>query len=156
MKKSFYYLLTRNRLNSHTQNQSGMTLVEILIVLAIIALIATFVGTNVAGQLKKARVDSTKTQIRNLGTVLETYHLDCGAFPTTAQGLQALITRPDGDACENYNSEGYLKSKVPPKDGWGQALLYESDGSTYIVRSLGSDKREGGDADKADISSDQL
>lgn len=154
---NFFRLLLKNRTSSIQKNsESGMTLIEILIVLAIIAMIATFVGTNVSGQLKKARVDSTKTQIRNLGTVLETYQLDCGAFPTTSQGLQALITKPDGDACENYNPSGYLKSKVLPKDGWGTTLVYESDGSSYVVKSLGKDRKEGGDGENTDISSETL
>src|SRR6476469_6330269 len=86
----------------------GFTLTEMLIVVAIIGMIGTFAVSKIISQYNKAKVDSTKIQIRNLATLLDNYRLDCNFYPTTDQGLDALVTKPTGGReCKNYNSEGY-------------------------------------------------
>lgn len=137
------------------QDESGFTLTEMLIVVAIIAMIGTFAIGKIQGSFQKAKVDSTKIKIRQLGTLLDNYRLDCNVYPTTEQGLDALVTKPSGGReCKNYNPDGYAK-KVP-KDEWDNDFIYESDGNKFSIRSLGSDRTEGGDGFAADISSDNL
>ena len=99
------------------KNQSGFTLTEMLIVVAIIALISTFVVGNVMGKYSKAKVDTTKIQIKNLGVILDDFRRECGFYPTNDQGLEALLHKPSsGRECKNYDPEGYIKGKSIPKD----------------------------------------
>jgi general secretion pathway protein G len=140
---------------SMMNNERGFTLTELLIVVAIIGLLATFVGGNVMRKFARAKVDSTKIQIKNLGVVLDDFRRECGSYPTTEQTLDALLKKPTtGKDCKNYDMEGYLKQKVIPKDAWDSEFLYESDGSKYVLRSLGADQKEGGEDVDKDISSD--
>lgn len=133
----------------------GFTLTEMLIVIAIIAMIGTFAVGKITAAFNKAKVDSTKVIIRQLSSTLETYRLDCNIYPTTDQGLDALVTKPSGGReCKNYNNEGYTK-KVP-KDSWNNDLVYESDGQKFMIKSFGQDGAEGGDANAADITSDNI
>lgn len=136
-------------------DQSGFTLTEMLIVVAIIALIGTFVAGNVMSKFSRAKVDATKIQIKNLGVVLDDFKRECGFYPTTEQGLDALIQKPtSGRDCKNYDPEGYIKGKKIPKDGWDNDFLYESDGNRYVIRTLGADMAEGGQGNDADLSSE--
>jgi general secretion pathway protein G len=136
-------------------NEKGFTLTEMLIVVAIIAMIGTFAVNKIMGQYNKAKVDSTKIQIRNLATLLDNYRLDCNFYPTNDQGLEALVAKPTtGRDCKNYNTEGYAK-KVP-KDGWGLDFMYESDGTKFLIKSFGQDGAEGGEGNNADITSDNI
>jgi general secretion pathway protein G len=133
----------------------GFTLTEMLIVVAIIAMIGTFAVGKISAQFNKAKVDSTKILIRNLATTLDNYRLDCNVYPTTEQGLEALVSKPTtGRDCKNYNVEGYMK-KVP-NDSWDTEFKYESDGQKFLIISLGQDKAEGGEANAADITSDSI
>ncbi len=137
------------------RNQSGFTLTEMLIVVAIIALISTFVVGNVMGKYSKAKVDTTKIQIKNLGVILDDFRRECGFYPTNDQGLEALLHKPTtGRECKSYDPEGYIKGKSIPKDGWNNDFLYESDGNKYVIRSLGNDGVEGGQNYDADLSSE--
>jgi general secretion pathway protein G len=138
-------------------NQKGLTLIEMLIVLALIVTVAGFVGGNLFSQFDKAKVKSTKIQIRQLGNALKQYRLDCNNYPTSEQGLKALIEKTDGGSeCKNYNPDGYLSEKSLPLDAWSKEFVYTSDGSNYEIISLGNDGAEGGDGLNADISSNKL
>ncbi len=137
------------------KNQTGFTLTELMVVVAVIALIGGIVVTNVISRYNTAKVDVTKTQIRQLGVNLDLFKLDCGFYPTTEQGLEALISKPTGRDCKNYNVDGYIKGKVP-KDGFGHDFVYLSEGRDYEIRSLGNDNQEGGDDIDADISSSEI
>lgn len=137
------------------RDERGFTLTEMLIVVAIIAMIGTFAVGKISAQFNKAKVDSTKILIRNLATTLDNFRLDCNAYPTTEQGLEALVTKPSGGRdCKNYNVEGYMK-KVP-KDSWDNDFKYESDGQKFLITSYGQDRAEGGDGNAADITSDSI
>lgn len=136
-------------------NENGFTLTEMLIVVAIIAMIGTFAVGKISAQFNKAKVDATKIKIKNLASTLETYRLDCNIFPTTEQGLEALVTKPVGGRdCKNYNTEGYMKQV--PKDSWDTDFVYESDGQKFTIKSFGQDLVEGGEGNAADISSDTI
>ena len=139
------------------RNESGMTLIEMLIVIALIAFVSALVGGNVIGKFNKAKVETTKVQMRQLGVVLDDFRRECGFYPTTDQGLDALVQKPvAGRECKNYDSEGYVKGGKVPKDGWGNDFLYESDGNKFTLKSLGNDNAEGGEELDKDILSDEL
>ena len=137
------------------RSERGFTLTEMLIVVAIIAMIGTFAVGKSMSQYNRAKVDSTKIQIRNLATLLDNFRLDCNYYPTTDQGLESLVAKPTGGRdCKNYNPEGYAK-KVP-NDGWGNAFIYESDGTKFVIKSLGQDGAPDGSENNADITSDTI
>lgn len=133
---------------------AGFSLIEMLIVIALMALVGTFVASNVIRKFDKAKVDATQIQIKQLGVILDDFRRVCGFYPTTDQGLDALIKAPGGRECKNYDPEGFIKEKKVPKDAWNNDFVYESDGNHYVLKSLGRDgKPDGSDLD-ADISSD--
>jgi len=135
----------------------GFTLTEMLIVIALIAMIGTFAIGQIMGNFSKAKVNASKIQMKNLGVVLDNFKLDCGFYPTSDQGIEALATKPGGGReCKNYDPNGYVKGGKIPNDGFGNPFLYESDGSKYVLKSLGNDNKEGGEGEDKDLSSDAL
>lgn len=137
-----------------SQGAHGFSLIEMLIVIAIMALVGTFVVGNVMRRYEEAKVGATKVQIRQLGTVLDDFRRVCGFYPTTDQGLDALVSAPSGRECKNYDPEGFIKGKKVPTDGWDQPFNYESDGNKYVIKSLGADNKEGGEGFDKDLSSE--
>lgn len=134
-------------------NNQGLTLTEILISLTIIGFIATFIGSRVFVQLQEGRVESAKIQMQNLASLLKEYRRHCGNYPTTEQGLSALVEKPtNGPECKRYAPGGYIgdEGKVP-MDPWGHDYGYTSDGRTFNIVSYGADGVEGGEGDDADI-----
>lgn len=120
----------------------GFTLVEMLLVIAIIGLIAALIGPQIAKNFQKSQVQTTKAQLENLATAVESFYTDNARYPTEAEGLNALIAPPQGLTTW---SGPYLKKKTLPKDGWGGEFVYKLDKDFgYVIRSLGADKREGG------------
>ncbi|KAB0667417.1 type II secretion system protein GspG [Oryzomonas japonica] len=137
-------------------NKRGFTLIEIMVVIVILALLAALVGPKIMGRTDDAKIQTTKTQIRNLESALKLYKLDNGAYPSTEQGLNSLVTKPTvGVIPKNFKEGGYLESKNVPKDGWGNDFLYVSPGEhgDYDLYSYGADGAKGGDGKNADISS---
>jgi general secretion pathway protein G len=134
--------------------EKGFTLIELMIVIAILGLLAALVGTNVMSKLEEAKASTTRNQIRQLSTVLDDFKRVCGYYPSSDQGLDALVHPPQGRECKNYPSEGFVSGGHLPKDGWDREFFYESDGNKYVIRSLGSDGNAGGSGNAADISSD--
>ncbi|MCM2280628.1 MAG: type II secretion system major pseudopilin GspG [Bdellovibrionaceae bacterium] len=133
---------------SRRLNQAGMTLIEIMIVLAIVGGLMAVLGNNIMDRLKKSRVNTTQIHMKEIQKQLDMYNADCGSYPTTEQGLDALVKAP-GDSCPNWGPEPYMKKE--PKDAWGKEYIYESDGATVSLKSLGADKREGGDNHDKDL-----
>jgi general secretion pathway protein G len=131
----------------------GFTLIEVLVVIVVIAILATVVAPNIFRHVGEARVATARTQIETLGTALDAYRLDNGSYPSTAQGLSALWERPTIDAPANWK-QPYLRKAVP-KDPWGREYLYVSPGRVnpqgYDLQSLGADGKPGGAGDDADI-----
>jgi general secretion pathway protein G len=133
---------------------SGFTLIEILVVIVVIAILATLVAPNVFQHVGSARVSTARSQIEMLGAALDAYRLDGGAYPTTEQGLNALAIAPtSGDAPIAWRGP-YLRKAVP-SDPWGHAYIYKSPGDAnpngYDLVSYGADGRPGGADEKADI-----
>ena len=123
---------------------AGFTLVELMVVIAIIAILATIVGANVLGNLEDANRGKAQAQIRNFKTAVVTYKL---AFKTFPDNLDQLINNP---------KRSYLDAKEIPMDPWGNPYAYTVDGSNIRIVSYGADGVEGGDGNDADIDSDNL
>ena len=131
----------------------GFTFIELLVVLIILALIAGIVGTQLLGEAEKAKSQTTRIQMKSLEAALDLYRLHNSGYPTTEQGLQALIVKPEIGRIPNSWQGPYLNSKSVPTDGWKNPFGYESDdGKTFIIKSLGADAAEGGTDLDADIS----
>ena len=140
---------------AHGMGNRGFTLMEMLIVIALIGLMGSFVAVNVMKRYDESKVAATKIQIKQLGVVLEDFRRVCNSYPTTDQGLDALIHKPtSGPDCKNYDPDGFLPNRKLPQDAWGHDFIYVSDGNKFTIKSLGADGQEGGDGFNADISSD--
>jgi general secretion pathway protein G len=133
------------------RHKAGFTLVEMLVVLTIIALILGLVGPRVLNYLGESRSKTAKLQIESFGSALDLFYLDTGRYPTTSEGLTALVQRPTG--IEIWNGP-YVKGGKMPSDPWGNAYQYRSpvDSAPYEIVSYGSDGHEGGAGTAADIS----
>lgn len=134
------------------RNQRGLTLIEIMVVLLIIGGLAATIGKTVFDSLSNARVKQTRLRFGEVSKALEMYNGDCGALPTTEQGLAVLMADPGKEVCPNWGPAPYLKKQVAV-DGWDKPMLYESDGNTSILKSLGKDKKPGGTGESKDLTS---
>jgi general secretion pathway protein G len=127
--------------------QGGFTLIEIMVVVLILGLLAALVVPKVIGRTDEARVTKAKTDIKAIESALNLFKIDNGFYPTTGEGLNALVQAPP--RARKWNPDGYL-DKVPV-DPWGAEYLYQSDGRQIIVASPGADGVEGGEGYNADI-----
>lgn len=133
--------------------RAGFTLIEMLVVLAIIGLIVGLAAPRVFNQLAQAKTKTAKVQIESLKSALDLFFLDVGRYPTTSEGLIALIARPSNAGVWNGP---YVKTTTVPQDPWNHDYRYQSpgkDGRTYEIVSLGADGREGGTDNGTDITS---
>ena len=121
--------------------ERGMTLIEILVVLVLIGIVLGIVGGNFIGKGEKAKADAAKIEIGQIGQTLDLYKLEIGRYPTTQEGLQALITAPAG--VTNWNGPYWKKSAVP-KDPWGNEYKYISPGAERAVRDRFARRRRQG------------
>lgn len=135
------------------EQSRGMTLIEILVVLVLLSVIMTVVAGNYIGRGEKAKADAAKIEMGQISQTLDLYKLEIGRYPTTQEGLQALIAAPAG--VTNWNGPYWKRSSVP-KDPWGNEYKYFSpaqSGAPYEIISLGADGKEGGEGPNKDLSS---
>lgn len=127
----------------------GFTLLELLVVMVIIGLLAAYVGPKYFSQIGKSEVKTAKAQIGGFEKALDQFRIDVGSYPSTEQGLAALVTRPSN--LSRWDGP-YLSKSVPP-DPWGRPYLYKSPGDhgEFDISSTGRDGRPGGDGVDADI-----
>jgi len=148
-------ILSRLRMKAKTHfqnNESGFTLIEIMVVIAIIGILATLIVPRIMGRPDEARVTAAKHDIGTLNQALKLYRLDIGRYPTTEQGLSALVTRPSAEPVpQNWKTGGYLDSL--PNDPWGHPYQYANPGTKgeIDVYSFGADKKPGGTGADADV-----
>jgi general secretion pathway protein G len=131
-------------MKSRRYKQDGFTLIEIMVVILILGLLATIVVQSLRGAADKAKKTKAQADLAEIKTALDRYYLDNGYYPTTDQGLGALVSAPSsGRVPGNYESGGYIERL--PQDPWGTAYFYQSDGNTYTLKSFGPSGVEGAD-----------
>jgi general secretion pathway protein G len=133
-------------------DEAGFTLVEMLVVITIIGMIMALVGPRVLNYLSESRVKAAKIQIQSFSSALDLFYLDAGRFPSSSEGLAALVRPVSGASAWNGP---YLKGATVPNDPWGNPYIYRQPGEhgAYEIRSLGSDGQEGGTGTAADLTS---
>jgi len=146
------FAISRGR-RADRKAEAGFTLVEMLVVIAIIGLIMGLVGPRVLNSLGESKVKAAKLQIESFSSSLDLFYLDVGRYPTASEGLVALAQRPGNASIWNGP---YLKTGTVPTDPWGHIYLYRApaERGPYEIVSLGSDGQEGGTGTAADISND--
>ena len=129
---------------------TGLTLIELMVVITIIALIGAVVGPQVMKQFEKAKSDTAKMQIEDFSAAMDMFYLENGRYPNSDEGLNALIQAPAG--MDRWNGP-YLKKRKIPQDPWNRDYHYASPGEhgAYDLYSYGRDNTEGGDGDDRDI-----
>lgn len=138
------------------KNNKGFTLLEIIVVVFILGLLAAIVAPKIIGRTDEARITQAKVQIKSFETALKLFKLDNGFYPSTEQGLDALVEKPTvGEIPQKYREGGYLEQKKIPLDPWGNPYVYISPGiqGDFDIISYGADRKEGGEGKNADIKS---
>jgi len=147
-------LLARRRrgMPSARRSERGFTLVEMPVVITIIALIMALVGPRVLNYLTDAKIKTAKIQIASFENALDLYYLDANRYPSTSEGLRALVERPGGTVVW---TGPYLKGNTVPNDPWGKPYVYRSPGEhgPYDIMSYGADGQQGGTGADGDITS---
>ena len=133
------------------RRQDGMTLIEIMMVVVIIGILVAVIVPNVIGYDDEARITAQQVELRTIGNALDMYRLQVGRYPTTDQGLDALVQRPAGlPEGRNWGPEPYLRKY--PLDQWDNEYVYVSEGRAFELKSLGADGAEGGEGVDGDLS----
>jgi general secretion pathway protein G len=130
----------------------GFTLIEIMVVVVIIGLLAALIVTNVIPMVDQAKVTKAKADLRGIETALDQFYLDNSKYPTSEQGLKALVAQPNDESIRHWREGGYLQRLQ--KDPWGKDYLYQfpgTHGQKYDLYTLGADGQEGGQGTNADI-----
>ncbi len=137
-------------------NERGFSFIELMVVVVILGILAGMIVPRYMGRTDEAKSVKAKVDIAAIETSLKLYRLDNGTYPSTEQGLMALIEKPSTEpAAPNWNESGYLDKKNIPKDPWGREYLYISPGvhEEFDIISYGADGAPGGDGKNADINS---
>lgn len=136
--------------------RAGFTLIELMVVIVILGILAGFIVPKLMGRPEEAKRVKAKMQIESLETAIRLYKLDNGNYPTTEQGLQALVEKSDSPPIpKNWRKGGYIEKSKIPKDPWGNAFIYLSPGAhgDYDIISYGADGVPGGEGNNQDINS---
>lgn len=135
--------------------QGGFTLIELMVVIVILGILAGLIVPRIMGRPEEAKQLKAKMQIESIGTALKLYKLDMGSYPTTEQGLQALVTAPATTGTSKWRKGGYLEKGKVPKDPWDHDFIYLAPGTNgdYDLISYGADGVSGGEDKNKDITS---
>lgn len=130
--------------------RKAFTLIEIMVVIIILGLLAAFVIPNITGKSGEAKQKLVCIQIKSLNESLKMFKVDNGSYPTSEEGLKALLTNPNPDEYTSYATSAYLEGKNLPKDPWNKPYLYLNLDDSVELISLGSDGKEGGKGEEKD------
>lgn len=134
------------------RSRSAFTLIELMIVIVILGLLAAMIMPSLTGKGEEAKRKLVCVQMKSIyNGALDMFKIDNSSYPTTEEGLEALVKNPDPQKYPNYSQSGYFKDNEIPKDSWGRNFIYmNNDGKVELV-SLGADAKEGGTKEAADI-----
>jgi general secretion pathway protein G len=147
-------VLSENKVAGKSERTKAFTIIEVMAVIVIIGILAGIVAVNVVGRIDKARVTSTKANLKVLHNAVIQFKLDTGRYPTEEAGLQELIEQPTD--VTGWNTGGYLETTSLPKDAWGHEFIYQlspDSGKPFVIISYGADGEEGGENLNADLRS---
>lgn len=130
--------------------RKGFSLIEIMIVIIILGLLAGLVLPNLLGQGEQAKRKIVCIQMQSVHDALKNFKLQNGMYPTTEEGIEALVSNPDEEKYKSYPSGGFLDGKLP-LDSWKNPFIYTNDENVIDILSLGADGKEGGSGESADI-----
>ncbi|RUM45329.1 MAG: type II secretion system protein GspG [Hydrogenimonas sp.] len=133
------------------KQRRGFSLLELMIVIIILGLLSALVLPNLLGKAESAKRKLVCIQMQQIEEALKSFKFDNGIYPSTEEGLEALIHNPDPEKYTNYASTGYLEGKKVPRDPWKHPYVYLNDEGTINLISLGADGQEGGDGEAKDI-----
>ena len=123
------------------KSQKGFSLIEILIALTLIGIAGTFVAGKIFEQLEEGQVQAARIQMSNFDSRLKDFRRKCGFYPSSEQGLEALVQKPvGGKECKNYPPDGFIDGGEVPNDPWDELYIYESDGRKFDIKSFGPDR----------------
>ena len=132
--------------------RNGFSLIELMIVIVILGLLAAMVMPSLTGKGEEAKRNLVCVQMKSIyNSSLDMFKIDNGLYPSTSEGLEALVSNPDTELYTNYSASGYFKDGKIPKDSWGNAFIYINDENKIELISLGADKKEGGKDEASDI-----
>lgn len=155
--QNFRFDRTEKKINMRTPSGSqGFTLIELMVVIVILSVLAVWVAPKIMGRPEQAKQVKAKVDIQSFETALKLYRLDNGSYPTTEQGLEALVTQPDtGKLAKNWRAGGYIEKGKIAKDPWGNEFVYISPGvhGEFDILSYGADGEPGGEEYNQDINS---
>ena len=137
-------------------SEKGFTLIEIMVVIIILGILASFVAVNVVDRVEDAKRTKAQGQIEIFRSALKLYKLDNGSYPSTEQRLEALVSKPEvGTLPRKWREGGYLEGSKIPKDPWGNDYIYLSPGiyGDFDIMSYGDDNAQGGEGKDADVNS---
>jgi general secretion pathway protein G len=137
-------------------NNRGFSLIELMVVVIILGILAMYIGPKLLGRTEEARVTQARVQMESLETALKLYKMDNSVYPSTEQGLQALVEKPEsGVIPRKWRKGGYLEKGIVPKDSWGNDYIFISPGvhGDYDIISYGADGVPGGEDENKDINS---
>lgn len=143
-------------LPSAAADRRGFTLIELMVVIVILGILAGLIVPRIMSRPEQAKRLKARMQIESISTALKLYKLDSGSYPTTEQGLQALVEQPtSGNVPKNWRQGGYLEKGKVPKDPWGNEFVYLSPGihDDFDIIAYGADGAAGGEDNDADINS---
>ncbi len=131
--------------------KKGFSLIELMIVIIILGLLASLVLPNLIGQSEQAKRKLACVQMHSLSDALKSFKVANGSYPTTSEGLKALIQNPDPQKYTSYPTDGFIDGNKVPTDPWKSPYIYIKTDNSFDIISLGADKKEGGSGDDADI-----
>ena len=135
----------------HNKKRNAFTLMELMIVIVILGILASLVLPNLLGKSDEAKKKLVCVQMKGISESLKMFKLDNNTFPSTEEGLQALISNPDEELYPSYSASAYMESKNLPKDSWKRKFIYTKTQNGFELLSLGADGKEGGEGLDSDI-----